>query len=558
MLDAPFVEAEPAPVVAATTPAGTEKAGDTAENAGAPGQEAAQDQGQSPAQVASKDAEPKQPAEPTMIGVADRIWAKVALKPGTGLDAGTDRRRSRTAAKPAADSADPASTVAAIPASGSADSDTDIREAWLRGNVSLHEVKPPDNPVNPDGTKAKPKTQDVTGEAVYLDNHGGKGKMLAWVYDRDPHERPRPGPLPLAKVATDDMTIRCVLIRTDQEHDKVWGTGPGELTQLTERALLSDKKDEPKADPDRGTPEEAGAGRAANASGSSSSGGNRIRTSMTIESGDRAAQDSTPKTQPKPKTRGGRPVSDKDLLVITWTKRMEFTGRTTEPQQGRPAGRADFYGFPNAKMEDAQLKCNERMIVFTDREVPLGELGAMSKGPAKAGAEPGAADEDQAEEGKGRPQVDLSLIYCYVNAVAVSRKYDPDFPEIVQQQLVKSNEQLIYNRKTGEFDVPRTGEVYLWDRAKPKESPGTVRRGRPGWRWRGRPSECQLEPRAPDGRSRPLRVGRTRAEPGHRVRPEARPPPPVDARRVPPRVAIRLRRTRRRLPRCRESSGLWS
>ncbi len=58
---------------------------------------------------------------------------------------------------------------------------------------------------------------------------------------------------------------------------------------------------------------------------------------------------------------------------------MEFTGRTKDPT-GSPAGKAEFFGFPNAMMEDAQLKCSERMIVFTDREIPLGELGSISKG----------------------------------------------------------------------------------------------------------------------------------------------------------------------------------
>ena len=45
VLDAPFVEAEPAPVVAATVPATSEKAGEPAGNAGAPGRKPRQDRG---------------------------------------------------------------------------------------------------------------------------------------------------------------------------------------------------------------------------------------------------------------------------------------------------------------------------------------------------------------------------------------------------------------------------------------------------------------------------------------------------------------------------------
>ena len=472
VLDAPFVEAEPAPVVAATAPATSEKAGEPAENAGAPGQEVAQEQGQSPAQVASKDAEPKQPAEPTMIGVADKIWAKVALKPGKGLDAGSDRRRSRTAAKPAAD---PASTVAAIPASGadsgSAESDTDIREAWLRGNVALHEDSPPDNPVNPDGTKAKPKKQDVTGEAVYLDNHGGKGKMLAWVYDRDPHERPRPGPMPLAKVATDDMTIRCVLIRTDQEHDKVWGNGPGELTQLTERALFSDKKDEPKADPDGGAPEEAEPGLRREClrvilefrQSHPDLDDHRVRRSC----GTRSLPDDSTQAQDPRWTAGQRQGHARHHL-----DEADGVHRPDDGPGGPSRGPGGLLRLPQRQDGGCPAQVQRADDRLHGPRSPARRARRHVQGFGEARRRSGATDEDQAEDGKGRPQVDLSLIYCYVNALAVSRKYDPDFPEIVQQQIVQSNEQLIYNRRTGEFDVPRAGKVYLWDRAKPKESRG--------------------------------------------------------------------------------------
>ena len=470
VLDAPFVEAEPTPLVASTAPAPSDGSGnpdgtaETPATEAAPGHEPAKGEGQAPAPVAAKDAEQKPPAEPTMIGVADRIWAKVALKPGSDLDAGSNRRRSRTAAKPTGDPGNTTSIVAAgsadAQASGSRESDTDIRETWLWGNVTLHQESPPDTPEKPDGTKAKPKTQDVSGEAVYMDNYRGKGKMLSRVYNHNPNEPPRPGPWPLARVATDEKTIRSTLIRMDQEHDKVWCDGPGELTQWTERSLFTDKKEEPKAGADGSTSDAADPGALAGGPGSPPGGGNRIRTSTSSPSGSGAPKASAPAS--KPRTRGGRPISNKDLLTITWTDRMEFTGRTTDPTPARlPAGRADFYGFPNAQMEDAQLKCDERMIVFTDREMPLGEIGSISKTSTKnEGGDGGVKDEST---------VDLSLIYCFGKSLAVTRKFDPDVPVILEQHIIYAKRRLDYNRRTGQFSVPDAGRVYKYERKNESE-----------------------------------------------------------------------------------------
>ena len=455
-LDLQFVEAEPTPVVAAAGSATTEAAAD------APAPEAARaiEPAQAQDQVAAQDPASKAPAEPSNKGVADHIWAVVARKSGSGLDPTSSRRRARTAAKPNGASGNVASTETAgtvgAPTSGTADSDSELREAWLRGNVAMHQDSPPDKPENPDGTKAKPKSQDITGEAVYLDNHKGKGKMLAWVFYRDPNQPPRPGPLPWARVSNDDMTIRGEKIRLDQEHDKVWGDGPGVLTQWTDRAMLSGKSEGPAGDSGSGT------GAAAPA-GSSTSQGNRIRTASNNASGTDPATGTAPATKPKPKMRAGRPVAEKELFTITWKQRMEFTGRTVDPT-GRHTGRADFFGSPNAKTEDVQIKCVDRMIVFTDREVPLGELGSLSKGTGKTdSAEAGAASEDIPT--KDRSQVDLSLIYCYGETVAVSRKIDPELPIYLEKQEIFAERELHYNRLTGDFLVPGPGRVYKWDRS---------------------------------------------------------------------------------------------
>ena len=135
---------------------------------------------------------------------------------------------------------------------------------------------------------------------------------------------------------------------------------------------------------------------------------------------------------PKPKTRAGRPVGDKDLLTITWTKRMEFTGRTKDPT-GRPAGRADFYGIVNAKMTDAQLHCEQKMIVFTDREVPLARSAPRRRPVARTAPWSREVKPRTAMRSWRRPaarsEADLSLIYCFGNPVAISRKVDPELPD---------------------------------------------------------------------------------------------------------------------------------
>jgi hypothetical protein len=301
----------------------------------------------------------------------------------------------------------------------------------------------------------------------------------------------------------------------DQEHDKVWGDGPGTLTQWTDRALLTDRAPEPTATPD-GTPATPAGSTAARGNTNTPSSPASAPTvsarlvSRTDLPADRAAANTPPATAPEspPKTRAGRPVAAKDLLTITWTKKMEFAGRTTDTS-GKPAGRADFYGIVNAQMEDAQLKCDEWMIVYTDREVPLAQLGSASKSPSQAGGravEP--ANEDLATnagtEPSGQPKADLAMIYCFGKSLAVSRKIDPELPIVNQEQIILADKRLDYNRRTGEFYVPGRGKVYLYDRSD--QSTGTARLGSgrnddPGDRNKRGTSRPGPNPAAPAGRA---------------------------------------------------------
>ena len=79
-------------------------------------------------------------------------------------------------------------------------------------------------------------------------------------------------------------------------------------------------------------------------------------------------------------------------LVISFTDGMDFTGRTVDPE-GRPAAQANFYGIVTAEMEDAKLHGEEKMIAYTDKVVPLAQLGEMSKAQSKPKAN---------EQGRGR------------------------------------------------------------------------------------------------------------------------------------------------------------
>ena len=141
-------------------------------------------------------------------------------------------------------------------------------------------------------------------------------------------------------------------------------------------------------------------------------------------------------------------------MTIGFSENMEFTGRSVDPE-GRPAARADFHGIVTAQMEDALLHCTEKMIAFTDREVPLAQLGKMTQDQSQSKPDGEATNED----GEAEPQAELTLIYCYRNAVGISRKVDPDLPVPIQQQRIEADDILAYDRRTGDFFVPGKGKV---------------------------------------------------------------------------------------------------
>ena len=177
--------------------------------------------------------------------------------------------------------------------------------------------------------------------------------------------------------------------------------------------------------------------------------------------------------------------STKVPLTITWEEKMIFNGRSTDPQ-GRPAARAEFTKNVLAQMEDGRsCYCTKTMTTYTDQPIPLAELGKMRQSGAPAGAAANAGQglpevAEVAEAEPAKPKPDLTLIDCVGDALAISRKVDPDRPVLISLQRV-TGDRLIYDRRTGDFLVPGPGMVYLYDRENNDGSSAGPRTRRAPW-----------------------------------------------------------------------------
>lgn len=403
-------------------------------------------------------------AEPPMTATAERIWAKVMLRPKPGQESTSDTPATKpnnvattvTKADPAGGSTPKRKGAAGLPGSG--DTDAEIRLAWLLGNAALHQ----------EPGEGNTKGQDASGEAMYIDNRGS-GKAIMYVYQRDPTETTcLPGPVPPAVVDNGDDNLQITvagILKVNQETDQAWAEGPGTLTQLVDRGFLSDKSGE-EADDDAQDDDDAASKQQMP---EKTSGTDEAQPRPKARSGSKAAaagveggeaEDAAPGQPSKPKTRAGRPLPVKEPMTIGFTEGMDFTGRATDPE-GRPAAEAIFGGFVTARMEDALLHGEKKMIAYTDRIVPLAQLGTLTQGKPKSN-KPAEADGDSEAE----PKPQITLIYSYRNAVAINRKVDPDSPRVLQQQRIEADYVLAYDRRTGDFFIPGKGVVYLYDQDK--------------------------------------------------------------------------------------------
>jgi hypothetical protein len=461
-LDAEFVEEEQSPKVLKTssqaddrTDSQQRKTADSGPDGpiGAQSHDAGQDQ-----DARNNSNQPaKSGPEPPMTGSADRMWLRIAMKPQITTKEQSPRAARGNEREPAA------ATDLSTP--GALGSNSEVRKVWMFGSVSLHQ----------DPAQGKVKGNDASGDALYLDNRG-EGKALTYVYQRDPTEDPpRPGPLPLAWVSTEDRLIKGELIRVNQESDQAWVDGPGTSTQVTDRGLLSDKA--PQADVDDDAAAEHDSDQLASSPASRNTpsrtkpdprDGRLLAGNDTREHSTARLNLSPPKAS-KPKSRGGHPLTENVPLTITWTKKMEFMGRSTD-LEGQPAAKAIFYGTVLAEIEDGLLKCEDHMVTYADKVVPLKQLGGLSPQKSRGGMEP--AEEDAEPE----PKPDLAVIECFGKAVAITRKVHPDRPLEMQRQIVQG-EYLNYDRRSGEFFVPGEGLVYLYDRPKKSKDEGSESTG---------------------------------------------------------------------------------
>ncbi|MGE5754455.1 MAG: hypothetical protein ACM35G_01875 [Planctomycetaceae bacterium] len=337
------------------------------------------------------------PAEPNISVKANRVWAKVLQQPGQSL------------------------AVASNQGPGSEGDKAQIQEVRLRGAVAFHQDPAPD----------KKRGTDITGEA--LDTLSlGDGKSEFKVFHQDPTDpKARPNPrAPRAKVETEDFSIEGPVIGLNQKTDRAWVNGPGSLTQMAQRGLLTDKGlDNPPADA-------------------------------------KARAKGQPEAPPK-----------QVPLKISWKTSMKFFGQSTDPQ-GQRVARAEFATDVRAEMEDALLLCQE-MKTYMDRAVTLAR---PPKGKAKA-----ADDGIDAPAEEPKPQIGLIDCYGgdvgdeYRQVIAVSRKLDPDTRALLQQQQIEG-EHILYDKRTGNFHVPGAGLVYLYNREGqdaangPLGAPATVSR----------------------------------------------------------------------------------
>ncbi len=427
-LDAEFIEEKPPRATPSPAPAPSEPG---------PADAPTPMEGEDAAPVAAADPAPTEPPPRPVVGSAERIWARVANLPEPPTPVAT----SASSVPPATAAPANASASPTRSSSGGLGSRSEVRKVWMFGDVALHQ----------DPEAGRTQGDEVYGEAVYLENPG-PNRAITHVYQRDPTEDPpRPGPLPLAWVLTDERSIKGEVIRINQATDQAWVDGPGTSTQLAARAFLSDKA----PDPD----EEAGEDEA------SPSTGTMIRTTAPP---DRPAQSpgnpnsttTTPDERPKddarkPKTRAGKALSPKAPFTITWTKNMEFLGRSKD-LDGNKAGKAIFYGRVRADMEDGVLQCEDHMITYTDREVPLAQLNSLSRA-GEAKPQPGDTEPE--------PRPELAMIECFGKAVAINRKVDPLSPIELERQMIQGD-YLRYDRRTGEFYVPGSGWVHLYEREK--------------------------------------------------------------------------------------------
>ena len=384
----------------------------------------------------------RKPTDPDVRVRANHVWARIALRP-----------------KAEPGSAPGTASVSTANGKAGGNTQSELREARLRGSVAFHE----------DPAPGKQRGTNVTGEAIDVTNLG-ENKMYFKVYNVDPDkaapldQRSRISPnellarietlgrsYPLARVETEDFTVDGPKIGLNQLTDEAWVDGRGVLTQLAPLGLLSDKGLDNAPAQSTQSPAQS-TQRAAQST---------QRTTQSTQRATQSTQRATQSTQ-RPIQTTQAPVQTSapttmTPLRISWTRSMQFKGQSTNPQ-GVPVARAHFVANVRADMEDSLMLCQE-MTTYMDRTVKL----IRPKGPKTAS--PGNGSQAAPTEPEPKPQI--ALIDCLYKVWVDNRKHDPETRTLLQRQVI-DGEHVIYEKLTGNFFAQpgpgQLGRVYLYSR----------------------------------------------------------------------------------------------
>jgi hypothetical protein len=260
---------------------------------------------------------PAAPADPDARAIANRVWAKVLLSPGTdGRDASASSNRG-------------------------ADRQSKIDVVYLRGAVSFHQDPAPD----------KTRGTDVTGEAVDVNSQGdGPFKFVVHHVYRDPKDPATAGLdtkqikalddlAALASIENDEMTVLGQVIGLDQKSNEAWVDGRGKLTQMAARGLFSDKA----------TP-------VVRTSGPAPPEPKKSPMTISFSNGMRFY--------------GRSSIGPDTAAARAAFARLKLAGRPLKPESWT-AARAEFHKDVQAVTEDSSIACSDVMWVYLDRPVEL-------------------------------------------------------------------------------------------------------------------------------------------------------------------------------------------
>ena len=155
--------------------------------------------------------------------------------------------------------------------------------------------------------------------------------------------------------------------------------------------------------------------------------------------------------EPAPDSRG-----EMTLLKISWTGRMQLVGRKNG-NDGRATAHAEFHGNVVAQIDDGSIRCEEWMRASMTRPVPLERIQIVLKGRAS-------------DTLLRRPQTTIARVEAHRNVVVQGNMIDPDKRAFMPQQRIRCDSGMIYDSRTGEFQVSGKGELLL-EKVSPATEP---------------------------------------------------------------------------------------